>query len=81
MHVKAAVLGGAAPGRGIVMIDSGAALSIITEKVCEVHGLKIHSSPSSYTTADGSSAKVLGMTDFGLQFNDYFTVELSKVAV
>lgn len=30
-HVRAAILGGNKPGRGVVMMDSGAALSIITE--------------------------------------------------
>ena len=54
------------------MIDTGAALSIITEKVCEVHGLKIQRDENSYETADGSTAKVLGVNDCSLQLNDYF---------
>ena len=54
------------------MIDTGAALSIITEKVCEVHGLKMQHDENSYETADGSTAKVLGVTDCSLQLNDYF---------
>ena len=60
------MLGGAAPGRGVVIIDSGAALSVVTEKVCEVHGLKVKNNSSFYTTADGSSAKLLGVTNLAL---------------
>ena len=54
------------------MIDSGAALSVITEKVCEVHGLQMSKVEDYYTTADGSKAKLLGVTSISLQFNDYF---------
>ena len=65
-------MGGEAPGRGVVMIDLGAALSVITEKVCEVHGLQMSKVEDYYTTADGSKAKLLGVTSVSLQFNDYF---------
>ena len=40
-HIPAGILGGSNAGRGIIMMDTGAGLSIITEKVCDVHGLKI----------------------------------------
>ena len=54
------------------MMDSGAALSVLSEKVCEVHGLKVRGPAGHYTTADGSAAKLIGVTDVILQFNDYF---------
>lgn len=69
------------PGRAVVMMDSGAALSIITEKVCEVHGLKISGPAGAYYTADNNEAKLLGSTDLTLQFNDYFQIELKGVQV
>mgnify|MGYP003429975766 FL=1 len=50
----------------VVIIDSGAALSVVTEKVCEVHGFKVKNSSSFYTIADGSSAKLLGVTNLAL---------------
>lgn len=50
-HIPAGILGGANPGRGIVMMDTGAGLSIVTEKVCEVHGLKIRGEGGAYYTA------------------------------
>ena len=59
-------MGGKAPGRGVVMIDSGAALSVITEKVCEVHGLQMTKVDDYYTTADGSKARLLGVTSVSL---------------
>ena len=60
------VIGGAAPSKGAVIIDSGAALTVITEKVCEVHGLKMEKATSAYSNADGSSAKILGVTSLSL---------------
>ena len=72
VHIRAAVLGGATLDRGIIMMDSGAALSVLSEKVCEVHGLKVRGPAGHYTTADGLAAKLIGVTDVSLQFNDYF---------
>ena len=65
-----------AESSGIVMIDSGAALSVVAEKVCEVHGLQMSKVEDYYTTADGSKAKLLGVTSVSLQFNDYFQIDL-----
>ena len=71
-HIPAGILGGSNPGRGIIMMDTGAGLSIITEKVCEVHGLKSRGQPGSFLTASNEQAKLLGVTDLTLQINDYF---------
>lgn len=62
-HIPAGILGGANPGRAIIMMDTGAGLTIITEKVCDVHGLKIRGPPASYLTASNEKAKLLGVAD------------------
>ena len=54
------------------MMDIGMGLSIIIEKVCEVHGLKLRGQPGSFLTASNEQAKLLGVTDLTLQINDYF---------
>ena len=40
-HVIVGVKGGECPSKGLFLVDSGAGLSIMTEKVAEVHGLKL----------------------------------------
>lgn len=80
-HVVAAVLGGQAPARGVVMLDTGAALSIITEKVCDVHGLKMKGPGGKYITSSKEEATLVGSVDMTLQFNNQFQVELQGVSV
>lgn len=63
------------------MMDTGAGLSIITEKVCDVHGLKIYGKEDSYVTASNEKAKLLGVTDISLQFNDYFQLDIKGISV
>ena len=41
----------------------------------------MHHDENSYETADGLCAKVLGTTDCFLQLNDYFQINISKIAV
>jgi hypothetical protein len=40
-HIPAVILGGFQEGKGAVIFDTGAALSIVTERFCQVHGLII----------------------------------------
>ena len=42
-HVVVGVRGGRQPSTGAFMVDTGAGLTIVTEKFAEVHGLRIQS--------------------------------------
>ena len=50
-YLEGVLLGGANPGRGPVLVDSGAAFSMMTEKVAEVHGLKMQPYRDTFNTA------------------------------
>ena len=50
-YLEAVLIGGANPGRGPVLIDSGAAFSMMTEKVAEVHRLKMQPYRDTFNTA------------------------------
>ena len=50
-YLDGVLLGGANPGRGPVLVDSGAAFSMMTERVAEVHGLVLKPFRDTFNTA------------------------------
>ena len=65
-HMVVGVRGGEHPSKGLFVVDSGAGLTIMTEKVAEVHCLKIKKAgkPGTYLTASGMEVQLLGTVDF-----------------
>ena len=64
------------------MVDTGAGLSIMTEKAADVHGLSIKKGKSgSYMTASGTETALLGTVDFTAQFGNWLEMDLQGVAV
>jgi hypothetical protein len=62
------VLGGKVNGRGLVMVDSGACFSMVTEKVAEVHGLQMRAYSSRFVGAAPGAppSELIGQVDLVL---------------
>jgi hypothetical protein len=64
------------------LVDTGSALTIVSEEFCRVFGLPICSYNASFITADGrQSGKIIGKVDFTLQVHRELALNLSDVSV
>ena len=52
-YLSAGVLSGPNPGQVTALVDTGSALTIVSEEFCSVFGLPIRSYSASFVTADG----------------------------
>jgi organic hydroperoxide reductase OsmC/OhrA len=64
-YVEAVMLGGANPGRGTMLVDSGACFTMVTEHFVEKHGYQMKPYSSSFTQAAPNSplGEVIGTID------------------
>lgn len=70
------------PTKGYMMVDSGAAITMITKKWAEAHGLRI--SPSSKVNVKGAAGQdvnVVGTTALTVQLTPTLEVDLAEVLV
>ena len=77
----AGIAGGSSPGRGRVMLDTGAGLSLVTMAVCRAHGLRVNPYHATFATAGGSHAKICGTVDLELIVHNGLSLDLRGVKV
>jgi hypothetical protein len=66
-YLSAGVLSGPSPGQVTALVDTGSALTIVSEEFCRVFGLPICAYTASFVTADGrQSGRIIGKVDFTL---------------
>lgn len=67
-YLDAVFHGGAMPGRGPVLVDTGAAFSMMSERVVEAHGLKMkpHSGTFRSASSQGPLGDIVGAVDVDL---------------
>ena len=67
-YLEGVLLGGTNPGRGPILIDSGAAFSMMTKQVADINGLKINPYRDSFNTASskGPQGEIIGAVDMEL---------------
>ena len=71
-----------APTKGHVMLDTGAALTLVSTKWAASHGLKTTEGKAlEVKGAGGSNITVLGVTAFTIQLTPTLELDLSNVAV
>lgn len=68
--IECGVRGGATPLRGRVMLDTGAAFSLMSLAAANTFGLEVRTRPATFTVANGASAAIMGYTDVSLQLHD-----------
>ena len=61
-QVEAVVLGGGVPGRALVMVDSGACFTMVTEQVVERHAIKMQPYRNTFSQAapGGPAGELVG---------------------
>ena len=79
--ILAGIAGGTTPGRGRVMLDTGAGLSLVTMAVCRAHGLRVHPYHATFATAGGQHAKICGMVDLEMIVHNGLSLSLKGVKV
>ena len=66
-HLRMAVHGCHHPGYSWALVDTGACFTMISEKVAEAHGIKIHPYTGKFQQADpNSSGELIGRCSFSL---------------
>lgn len=80
-YLACGVKGGDRPGRGKVMVDTGAAFTMISAEVARLFGLVVRPSTAKYAVASGDTAQLTGVTDFTLQVADELELVLKGVRV
>jgi Aspartyl protease len=80
-YLAVGIKGGTRPGRGKIMVDTGAAFTMMTLAVARMFGLTVREDPAVYSVASGSSAPLVGITDFTLQVSDELELVMSSVRV
>jgi hypothetical protein len=71
-----------APTKGHMMIDTGAAVTLVTTKWASDHGLRVNDGKKlSIRGAGGGNVKVLGTTAFTVQLTPTLEVDLADVIV
>jgi hypothetical protein len=64
--IEVGVLGGSAPSRGRVMVDTGAGMSLISSAVARAHGLQVRPYSGTFSVASGQHAKLTGEVDLDI---------------
>jgi hypothetical protein len=64
--LEVGVIGGATPGRGRVMLDTGAAFTMMSSEVARRFGLEVRPRSATFTVANGATAHIVGEVDFVL---------------
>ena len=66
-----------------MMVDTGATITILTKKWCEVHSVPIRNNAQalSATAANGSSIPIIGTASFKIRLSPSLELELEGVAV
>src|SRR5512138_596618 len=75
------ILGGTSPGLGRVMVDTGAAFTMITLEGTRTFGLKVTPVTAAFSVASGDTVTLLGTTNLTLQVHDQLQLVLSGVRV
>jgi hypothetical protein len=82
-YLEAVMLGGANPGRGMVLVDSGACFTMVTELFVERHGYRMCPYNATFTqaSAGGPMGDVIGVIDMQLQLHPMLVLQLKDVKV
>ncbi len=71
-----------APSKGHMMVDTGAAVTIVTEKWAAAHGLRVTPGKKiNIRGAGGAEVETLGVTTFTVQVSPTLELDLSEVVV
>ena len=64
------------------MVDTGAAITLLTKKWVDVHGLPVREKVAEYILGtNGTAVKIIGMTSMTLLLAPTLEVDVSNVAV
>jgi hypothetical protein len=79
--IEVGVSGGVRPGRGMMMLDTGAAFSLMSSAVARRFGLRVDPNPATFTVANGTTAKIVGTVDLSLQLHNEMALRLGHIKV